>query len=78
VRQTGGTAVAVTEEEMEEGSRELARREGILAGPEGGAALAALRKLATAGRIGTRDRVVLFNTGSGLKYLDNSREDRRP
>jgi threonine synthase len=78
VRRTGGIAVAVTEMELEEATGELARREGIFAGPEGGAALAALRKLSAAGRIPKGDRVVLFNTGSGLKYLDNSREDRRP
>jgi threonine synthase len=78
VRQTGGTAVAVTEEEMGECARELAEREGILAGPEGAASLAALKNLAASGRIAAGDRVVLFNTGSGLKYLDNPREDRRP
>ena len=41
---------------------------GILACPEGGATLAALRRLRASGEVGARDRVVLYNTGSGLKY----------
>jgi threonine synthase len=44
--------------------------EGISAAPEGGAALAAIRALVSAGAIRPRDRVVLFNTGGALKYLD--------
>jgi threonine synthase len=77
VRRTGGTAVSVTEEEMEQSSREMATQEGILAGWEGGASLAALKRLVEAGRVVTRDRIVLFNTGTGLKCLDNMRGDRR-
>jgi threonine synthase len=71
VRESGGLAVAVEEAEMEECSRELAEREGILACPEGAASLAALKKLSSAGWISPRHKVVLFNTGTGLKYLDN-------
>ena len=70
IRQTGGTAVAVSEEELIDGMVELSRREGCLACPEGGATLAALRQLRASGEISPRDRVVLYNTGSGLQYPD--------
>jgi threonine synthase len=77
VRRTGGIAVSVTEEEMAECSRELAADEGILAGPEGAAALAALKRLVGSGQVVASDRIVLFNTGTGLKYLDKPRADSR-
>ncbi|HEY1951580.1 MAG TPA: threonine synthase [Gemmatimonadaceae bacterium] len=70
VRESGGAAVTVTDEELIAGARELARREGIFAAPEGGACVPALRKLIERGKIQTDERVVLFNTGSGIKYLD--------
>ena len=70
VRESGGTAVAVPDTAMIDGMRELGRLEGISAAPEGGAALAAIRRLVTDGSIRPRDRVVLFNTGGALKYLD--------
>jgi threonine synthase len=69
LRETGGSAVRVTEDAIDRAQRELARREGILACPEGGAALAGLRELVTLGEISPDERVVLFNTGTGLKYL---------
>jgi threonine synthase len=78
VRRTGGLALSVTEEEIASGAAEMARLEGILACPEGGATWAALRKLAAGGRIGREDRIVLFNTGTGLKYLDTRAGDRGP
>ena len=53
-----------------DGVRELASDEGILACPEGGAALAAYKQLLETGFLKASDRVVLFNTGSGYKYLD--------
>src|SRR5262249_49603427 len=68
LRESGGTALAVTDAEMREAVLELGRTEGIHAAPEGGATLAALRKLVEAGRIGRKETVVLFNTGTGLKY----------
>ena len=71
IRETGGTAVAVGEEEMRDGSRKLARLEGIHACPEGGATLAALKRLVGSGAVPREARVVLFNTGTGLKYVDN-------
>ena len=55
---------------MVNGMLELGSTEGIRAAPEQGAALAAIRELATNGTIRPRDRVVLFNTGGALTYLD--------
>ncbi len=68
IRESGGTAVAVTDEEMAREQLELARGEGIFACPEGGATLAALRRLVERGEVGADERIVLFNTGTGLKY----------
>lgn len=70
VRDSRGTAVAVSEEELLDAMGDLAEREGVLACPEGGATLAALRQLRASGEISERERVVIFDTGSGLKYLD--------
>jgi threonine synthase len=70
VRESGGAAVAVSDADMVAGMRDLGRCEGISAAPEGGAALHALHVLLAAGRIGKDDRVVVFNTGGALKYLD--------
>jgi threonine synthase len=70
VRESGGTAVAVPDKAMVDGMLELGGVEGISAAPEGGAALAAIRMLVVDGSIRQRDRVVLFNTGGALKYLD--------
>jgi threonine synthase len=69
IRQSRGTAVAVSDEEIGLAQAELAKKEGILAAPEGAATWAALKQLAQRGWIRPEDRVVLFNTGSGLKYL---------
>jgi len=70
VRQSGGTAIAVSDDEIMDGVKEMASAEGIFAAPEGGAALAAYRQLLQSGFLTKSDRVVLFNTGSGYKYLD--------
>jgi threonine synthase len=70
IRESGGTAIAVTDEELMEGAREVARMEGIFAAPEGGACVPALRKLLARGDVKPDESVVLFNTGSGIKYLD--------
>jgi threonine synthase len=70
VRESGGTALAVRDADMVEGMRELGRREGISAAPEGGAALQALKVLVEKGLAKPSDSVVLFNTGGALKYLD--------
>lgn len=68
LRRSGGTAVAVTDDQLLEGARRLAREEGILAGPEAGAAVAALPGLLERAVVAPDDRIVLFVTGHGLKY----------
>ncbi|MCC6745787.1 MAG: pyridoxal-phosphate dependent enzyme, partial [Acidobacteria bacterium] len=70
VRESGGTAVAVDDAELLAGVRELAMTEGILAAPEGGACVAALRRLVDTGWIEPGERTVIFNTGTGVKYLE--------
>jgi threonine synthase len=70
IRKSNGTAVAVSDDAIMEGVRELASVEGIFACPEGGAALAAYKQLLETGFLNASDKVVLFNTGSGYKYLD--------
>jgi len=70
LRKSGGVAIAVSEEEIADAVRHWAQVEGIFAAPEGAAALAAYRKLRDSCFFGADDRVVLFNTGTGLKYLD--------
>ena len=69
IRESGGTAIAVTDEQMIEAARRLGRMEGISAAPEGGAAVAALDVLVASGQVRADDVVVLFNTGGALKYL---------
>jgi threonine synthase len=68
LRESGGTAIAVSDDEMAKGQLDLARGEGVFACPEGGATVAAARKLVASGVILPSDRLVLFNTGTGLKY----------
>jgi len=68
IRESKGTAIAVSDEEMAAAQLEMARGEGIFAAPEGGATLAAARKLVADGWIRAAERVVLLNTGTGLKY----------
>ncbi|MEX2110820.1 MAG: threonine synthase [Gemmatimonadaceae bacterium] len=70
LKESGGTAIAVSDEELLDGARQLARTEGIFAAPEGGACVPALRKLLDKGLVKKSDKVVLFNTGAGVKYLD--------
>jgi threonine synthase len=68
LRASGGVALAVSEEEMVAGQLDMARSEGIFPAPEGGATVAALRRLVQRGDVRAGDSVVLFNTGTGLKY----------
>jgi threonine synthase len=70
LNKSGGVALAVSDEEIIDAVRHWARVEGIFAAPEGAAALAAYRRLRSSGFFGPDDSVVLFNTGSGLKYLE--------
>ncbi len=78
LRESQGTAVAVSDAEIMDALASWAREEGIFAAPEGAASLAAYRKLLAAGFLQSSDSVVLFNTGSGLKYLDVIAEAMRP
>ncbi|HEX3745183.1 MAG TPA: threonine synthase [Bryobacteraceae bacterium] len=68
LRESGGTAVAVSDDEMLTAGVQLASDEGIYAAPEGAACVAALQKLLASGFLKGSDRIVLYNTGSGLKY----------
>jgi threonine synthase len=70
LKKSGGIALAATDMEIMDALRHWARFEGVFAAPEGAASLAAYRKLRTLGFFTPEDEVVLFNTGSGLKYLD--------
>jgi threonine synthase len=70
LRDSGGGAVAVDDEEMIATTREFGAAEGIFVAPEGAACFAALRSLVAGGRIGKDEQVVIFNTGSGIKYLE--------
>jgi threonine synthase len=68
LRETGGTAVAIPEAEIAPAAAELARRSGVDVCPEGGAAWAALARLRSGGFVSPSELVVVFNTGTGLKY----------
>ena len=68
LRESRGTAVAVTEDALQRAMAELAAQTGIDVCPEGGAAWAALDALRTSGFVKSSDRIVVFNTGTGLKY----------
>jgi threonine synthase len=70
LRESGGTAVAVTDEELIAATREIGAAEGVFCAPEGAACLPALRKLMAADLVKQGERVVLFNTGAGVKYLE--------
>ncbi len=70
LRRSGGTAVAVSDDEIIDSVQQWAKNEGVFAAPEGAASLAAYRRLLATGFLKASDTVVLFNTGSGLKYLD--------
>ncbi len=83
LKRSRGTAIAVTDDEIRDSVRHWGRHEGIFAAPEGAASLAAYRKLLKPSRgksafLSNKDRVVLFNTGTGLKYLDVLQERKLP
>lgn len=73
LRDSGGTAIAVSDAELIEGARLMGRSEGIFASPEGGACVPAVARLLKTGVIRADEKVVLFNTGGGIKYLDSFR-----
>jgi threonine synthase len=70
LKQSGGTAVSVSDDEIFRGVQEWASREGLFASPEGAACLPAYQRLVREGFLKPNDKVVIFNTGSGLKYID--------
>jgi threonine synthase len=74
LRQSNGGAIAVDDEEMIRIAREVGSSEGLFVAPEAAACLAALNSLRPSGKIGSGERVVIFNTGSGIKYLDCYRD----
>jgi threonine synthase len=71
LRASGGTAVAVTDEELIAATKEIGAAEGVFCAPEGAACLPALKKLISDGMVQASETVVLFNTGSGVKYLES-------
>jgi len=71
IYESNGTAIAVSDEAILESQKQLASQEGIFAAPEGAATLAALKELIEQGWVQPEENIVLFNTGSGLKYLDH-------
>src|SRR2546425_4613351 len=77
IKKSKGTAVAATDDEILDALEQWARVEGVFAAPEGAAALAAHRKLRANKFFAPQDSVVLFNTGTGLKYLDVIEEQMR-
>jgi threonine synthase len=70
LKQTNGTALSVTDDEMLQAGKDLASHEGILAAPEGAATVSAIRKLAASGWVKPSETLVLFNTGTGYKYSE--------
>ena len=71
IRASGGMAVSVTDDELIAATGEIGAAEGIFCAPEGAACLPALRKLIDRGEVKPEERVVLFNTGAGVKYLES-------
>ena len=71
LRESHGTAVAVSDEAIYQSQHELATREGFFVAPEGAATLAALKQLIQQKWVAPEERILLLNTGSGLKYLDH-------
>ncbi len=70
LRESNGGAIAIDDDEMIRVGREVGKSEGLFVAPEGAACFAAFTKLRTANKIDIGERVVIFNTGSGIKYLD--------
>ena len=71
LRESRGTVVSISEEDMLEGMRELGRHEGLFVAPEGAAVWMAARKLLADGWLRADERILLLNTGNGQKYMSN-------
>ena len=72
IRESGGAAVAIRDQDMADWVQAIGQDTGIFAAPEGGAVAAAVPALIEMGALGPEEEVVLFNTGSGLKYVGMS------
>jgi len=70
IRESGGTAISISDEEMLDAALLMARCEGVFAAPEGGACVAATKRLIESGFLKPEEQIVIYNTGSGLKYLE--------
>lgn len=70
VRKSGGTAIAVSDDDLIQAGIQLASDEGMFIAPEGAACVAALEKLLASGFLKREERIVIYNTGAGLKYLE--------
>lgn len=70
IRESGGCAIAISDQEMIQAGADLAADEGIFPAPEGGACVAAARNLIASGFLQATENILLYNTGSGLKYLE--------
>jgi threonine synthase len=70
IRESHGSAIAVSDDEIVRGLRDAASTEGLFMAPEGAACVAALRKLKANGHLSPDDTVVVFNTGTGFKYVE--------
>ena len=70
IRESGGCALSVTDEELMADVDEMAAHTGIFPAPEGAATFSCLKHLVAQGKVQPNERVVLFNTGTGLKYID--------
>ena len=66
----GGTAIAVSDDEMMQAGVRLASDDGVFVAPEGAACIAAMEKLLASGFLQPDERMVIYNTGAGLKYLE--------
>ena len=71
LRASKGTAIAISDEDMIEGVKTLSKNVGLLVAPEGGALISALLQLTATGEIKKSEKILLLNTGSGYKYLEN-------
>jgi threonine synthase len=72
LRESHGAAIAVSEQEIVQGVKEAAACEGLFTCPEGGACVAAARKLKVSGHLSADDTVVIFDTGTGYKYVETT------
>ena len=78
IRESAGAAIAVSDQELLEAGQLLAETEGLFVAPEGSACIAALEKLLQSGFLKPEEEIVIYNTGTGLKYLENWSTRFRP